>query len=184
MECLRLKRIFSRRVRAARINLLCLLLLSVTPVTVHASDKHPLDNPVSDIILHVSGNIKKKNSSDGALFDFRMLESLPSYSLTTLTPWYDTTQHFEGVRLSDLLKRVGVDRESRIYARALNDYDVEIPADIARRYDLLLVYKKDGKPLKIRDKGPIRILSSFEQHPELRRLSKYLIWQISEIVVR
>ncbi|MBB1489109.1 hypothetical protein [Oceanospirillum sediminis] len=149
-----------------------------------ASDKHPLDKPRTSVLLKISGKIKKTNADNIALFDLEMLRDLQIYTLETHTPWQDKPQKYQGILLRDLLNLVGADKNSSLYTRALNDYDVSIPAEMIEKYSLMLIFNQDNQPIKIRDKGPLRILSSFEDYPELRKNSRYMIWHLNEIEVR
>jgi hypothetical protein len=102
----------------------------------------------------------------------------------TSTPWTDGRPVFEGVLMSELLKRVGAKGES-ITAVALNDYKVTLPVSDFEKYPIILAFKMDGQVLKVRDKGPLWIIYPQDEFSELRDKSVHQkwIWQIKEFEV-
>jgi hypothetical protein len=68
-------------------------------------------------------------------------------------------------------------------AVALNDYRVDIPADDARRYDVVIARLLDGQPMAVRDKGPLFIMYPFDRRPDLRNAVYYsrCVWQLKAL---
>jgi hypothetical protein len=110
-----------------------------------------------------------------AVFDLALLDQLPQHSFSTRTPWYPDARKFSGVLLSDLLKAV-----------ALNDYRVEIPVEDLVRHGAMIASQLDGKPIAVRDKGPLLIIYPFDDKPELRTAVHYsrAIWQLKGLELR
>lgn len=141
--------------------------------------------PSGKPVLAVSGNINTKNAGDRFLFNMAMLEKLPQHSFRTRTPWYAEAREFTGPRLRDVLAAVGSEGKS-MTAYALNDYKTVIPVKDAVDYDVIIACLMDGKPMPVRDKGPLFIVYPFDDHTELRSQTYYgrSAWQLKEIRVK
>lgn len=174
--------------------LACLGLGAMPPVLAQGSSPPPaatsmqtgsLLRPAGPVILTVSGNIAVRNTPDAAVFDAAMIRALPTHSLRTRTPWFKEARTFSGPRLQDLLDAVGA-RGQVLRITALNDYAIEVPVEDARQFLPLLAYEIDGKPLSVRDKGPLFLIYPFDSQSELRNDLYYgrSIWQISSITVK
>jgi hypothetical protein len=144
-----------------------------------------LPPPVGRVILSIGGNISETNAGDRAEFDRSMLEALGMHGLTTSTPWTRGPQHFEGVLMSDLLRRVGASGKS-VLAAALNDYMVEIPMEHFERYPVLLALKHNGEFMRIREKGPLWLIYPRDDYQELgaRSMNRFWIWQLEQLTVQ
>ncbi len=144
-----------------------------------------LASPAGPVILTVSGMIKKSNQGDSAVFDREMLEKLGMSELQVTTPWTEGSQTFEGVLASKVLDAVGASG-SMILARAINDYQVKIPASDFRRYPVLLALKHNGRYMRVRDKGPIWIVYPRETFPELDTdlVTDRWVWQLSDLIIQ
>ena len=116
-----------------------------------------LEAPEGAVVLTVSGRVHQPNRGSVAVFDMAMLERLPQTSFVTLTPWYAQARKFTGPLLRDVLAAAGSPGSpgGHLRAVALNDYRVNIPADDAQRYDMVLARLLDDKPMLVRDKGPL-----------------------------
>ncbi|MGF1609552.1 MAG: molybdopterin-dependent oxidoreductase [Kiloniellales bacterium] len=157
------------------------LLLAVTPEA-HSEE---FAAPTGPVILTVSGAISNTNEDGAATFDDTALEALGLHQLRTSTAWTDGVSTFEGPLLCALLDHVGAEGDTLV-ARALNDYTVEIPIDDCRKYPVVLALRSDGRPLSVRDKGPIWIVYPRDDHPELANevINSRWIWQLEQIEVR
>lgn len=144
-----------------------------------------LPAPAGRVILSIDGNVTETNAGERADFDRSMLEALGMHGLTTTTPWTNGPQHFEGVLMRDLLRRVGA-RGKSVLATALNDYAVEIPVEHFERYDVLLAIKHNGEFMRIREKGPLWVVYPRDDHQELeaRSMNRFWIWQLERLTVR
>lgn len=110
------------------------------------------------------------------------IETLPTYSLITKTPWRDTPANFEGVLLRDLLAAHGLADASEITVTAENDYTVSIPREIWEELDVLVATRVDGAPHTRRARGPIQFvidMDSYEAHSGARE--DHLVWMAARI---
>ena len=144
-----------------------------------------LDRPAGKVILTVTGPLNVRNVAKAAVFDLALLDQLPQHSFSTRTPWYPEARKFSGVLVSDLLKAVGA-QGTTLKAVALNDYRVEIPVEDLVRHGAMIASELDGKPIAVRDKGPLLIMYPFDDQPELRTAVHYsrAIWQLKGLEFR
>ena len=105
-------------------------------------------------------------------------------SFRTTTNWTEGEREFSGVLLSDLLEVLDI-RGRSLKAIALNDYTVEIPVSDARPGGPIVAYALDGKPMSVRDKGPLWIVYPYDSSVEYRSETIYArsIWQLDRIEV-
>ncbi len=146
---------------------------------------HALERPAGPVVLTIKGLIRIPNQGVQADFDMPMLERLPQTSFSTRTPWYAHARKFTGPLLRDLLAATGA-HGSSLRALALNDYWVELPADDAMRFDVIVARLLDDQPMAVRDKGPLFLIYPFDAQPELRNPVHYSrsAWQLRTIEVR
>ena len=140
--------------------------------------------PKGDVALTVSGEISNVNAPGEARFDLDMLKALPRASFRTKTQWTTGISEFSGVSLVDLLAAVGA-KGATLRATALNDYAVDIPVADAIVGGPIIAYALDGKPMSVRDKGPLWIIYPFDAKAEYRAEAIYSrsIWQLRSLVV-
>ena len=143
-----------------------------------------LEAPTGAVVLTLTGSIRKPNQGPNAHFDMAMLAAMPQSSFTTQTPWYAQPRKFTGPLLRDVVSAAG-GHGTLLRARALNDYRVDIPFDDAQRYDIILAHLLDGKPMAVRDKGPLFAIYPFDARPELRSAVYFSrsAWQLRTIEV-
>jgi hypothetical protein len=141
--------------------------------------------PKDPVILTVTGKVTNRNSAEGAAFDAQMLQALPSRVTVTNTPWYPEKTRFEGPIGAALLDLVGANG-TMLRVTALNDYVVEIPVADFRKWPVILATKIDGKPISVREKGPIFVIYPFDQEPSLYNELYFgrSAWQLKTIEVR
>ena len=148
-----------------------------------ASAALALDAPTGPDVLTVKGKIANTNAGDTAQFDLEMLEKLKGRKGEMETPWTTGKVTFEGPLLREILSAVGASGTS-LKVRALNDYAAEVPAEDAK-LDTILATTLDGKPMSVRDKGPLMLVYPFDLDAGLYN-EKYFsrsVWQIKEIEV-
>jgi hypothetical protein len=136
------------------------------------------------VLLKINGKISIKNAADAAEFDDAILDALPQKSIVTETPWTKGMVKFTGPLLADVLAAVNA-TGTNLKAYALNDYKVNIPVEDAKKFGVILARQMDGKPLAVRDKGPLFVMYPFAQIPEIKT-SVYFsrcIWQLQSITV-
>ena len=112
------------------------------------------------------------------------LEQLPQRSFTATTPWYQRPVTFSGPLLRDVLALARADG-SRLRAVALNEYQVVIPVEDARRHDVIVAIRLDGRPMSVREKGPFFVVYPFDEDAQLRQATYYArsIWQLRRLTV-
>lgn len=144
-----------------------------------------LDAPAGKVVLTITGKVGKPNAGAKADFDMAMLEKLPQHSFTMATPWYPEPKTFTGPLLRDVLGAAAA-KGSALRAVALNDYKIDIPAEDADRYEVIVARLLDGKPMPIRDKGPLFIVYPFDTSAELRSERYYSrsAWQLRTLEVK
>lgn len=144
-----------------------------------------LSVPKGKVILRVTGNITTRNAPDAAEFDAQMLEQLGLVELVTRTPWTEGEVRFSGISPKALLGAVGASGQF-VDAIALNDYRVEIPMQDVDQLGPLLATRVDGRPLRVRDKGPLWFVYPWSERPDLDTIEYHSrsIWQIKTLVVR
>jgi hypothetical protein len=136
------------------------------------------------VVLSVGGRISQPNDGARRVFDMAALEALTQHEIVTTTPWHRGTRRFSGPLLRDVLVAACAEGQT-VRAVALNDYRVDIPADDARRYDVVIARLLDGQPMAVRDKGPLFIMYPFDRRPELRNAVYYsrCVWQLKALDV-
>jgi hypothetical protein len=144
-----------------------------------------LPRPQGPVLLTISGRIAHMSAPGRAEFDRAALKAFPQHTVRTTTVWTDGVGTFEGPLLCDLLDRVGADGKT-LFAQAINDYAVEIPADDCRKYPVVLALTLDGRELHRRDKGPIWVVYPRDDHAELRteQVNTRWVWQLDRLEVR
>ncbi|GAB2177714.1 molybdopterin-dependent oxidoreductase [Dongia sp. agr-C8] len=133
-------------------------------------------------ILVIDGNV---SGGQPAAFDLAALKALPVTRITTMTPWTDGENLYEGVKIRDLLERLGAEGQS-IIADAVDDYKVKIPMEDVRDYDVIVAYAVDGKPLPEDDKGPLWIIYPYSEHSGLQKDLYFSrsVWQLNRLTVQ
>ena len=159
--------------------------LTLTLAAALAMPAFALDAPAGPVVLTLTGKVSQPNAGARATFDMAMLERLPQHSFVAKTPWYAQPRKFTGPLLRDVLAAAGAQGQT-LRAIALNDYVVEIPAEDAARYDVVVARLLDDKPMLVRDKGPLFIVYPFDDKPELRNALYFSrsAWQLKTIEIR
>ncbi len=145
----------------------------------------PLPEPSGTVLLTVTGSIANTNAPGAANFDRAMLESLGLTDLTTATPYTDGKPMFRGVLMSKVLDAVGATGH-KLTAAAVNGYQIELDVDEMRQYPILISLEQDGKPLRLRDRGPLWVILPSDQYPELAVETQNFksIWQLKSLDVK
>lgn len=113
------------------------------------------------------------------------LDSLPQTTRTLELPeslGMKGSHSWQGVSISELIKLSGRSAKS-VRVVALNGYYASVPLDDLKNYDPLVAYRRDGKNLSIREKGPIILIYPFDRFKVLNQQT-YInrsVWQINEI---
>ena len=113
-------------------------------------------------------------------------EAMPRHVIETGTPWQNDRSRFEGVKMSDLFRALGVDKDGAVMVGAINGYAAEFPVKEGHDYDVILAFRKDGKELSVREKGPLFIVYNFDL--EKGRIAEAqnarAVWQVVSMRVR
>ncbi|OGA97972.1 MAG: hypothetical protein A3E25_22035 [Burkholderiales bacterium RIFCSPHIGHO2_12_FULL_69_20] len=162
-----------------------LLALPALPALLASLPAWALDPPKGKVLLSITGQLTRANAAGRADFDRAMLDALPQHSFTTSTPWYKAPHKFSGPLLRDVLAAAGA-QGSTLRAVALNDYKVQIPADDAQRYKVLMATRLDDKPMTLRERGPLFIIYPYDDSADLRSERYYSrsAWQLRRLEVR
>lgn len=109
-------------------------------------------------------------------------EGWPGFATSTI--WTDGTATYSGVLLRDFLLAVGATGDT-VTLTALNDYQITIPAADALEDGPLLAYLSDGKPMSVRDKGPVWLIYPFDDDPAYQNEQTFSrsIWQLNRIEI-
>ncbi len=144
-----------------------------------------LDKPKDKVVLTVSGKVSQTNDGKDAVFGMSMLEKLPQQKIFTKSPWYPGGAEFSGPLLRDVLAAAGA-KGDKIMAVALNDYKTEIPFTDAVQFDVILALAMNGKPMPVREKGPLFVVYPLDAKPELQSPVYYnrSAWQLARLIVQ
>lgn len=140
--------------------------------------------PAGEVVLTVRGRIAVTNGNGVARLDRAQLVAMGTTELRTVTPWIDGVGTFGGVSGKRLLEALGA-TGTILRATALNDYKVDIPVSDLSDYPVLLALTLAGKPLSVRERGPVWLIYPWTAFPMLddRVHRQRAIWQLTEIVV-
>lgn len=135
-----------------------------------------------DVLLTVTGAI---DGDAPRTFDRDALHDMPRTQFTTSTVWTAGRIQFAGVLLSDLMAAVGATGDT-LHAVALNDYAVELPMSDAGPDGPIIAYEVNGKPMSVREKGPLWIVYPYDSDGRYRTETIYgrSVWQLVRIEVR
>ena len=91
---------------------------------------------------------------------------------------------FQSVPLRNLLTLAGVSADATIlHSVALNDYVVDLPAEIAASSGTYLALRNDdGSAISLEDGGPIRVV--FTDNAKGASSENYWIWSLATVTVR
>ncbi len=122
--------------------------------------------------------------SDGktTVFTRAQVEALGTETLVTETPWTEGEQTFVGVPLDRLLAAAEAEG-STIRAIAHNDYAATFSRAMASELGAFLATQHNGRPMRLRDKGPFWIVFDYSAVPELRQaeVRNMSVWQVKSI---
>ncbi|MGV2112169.1 molybdopterin-dependent oxidoreductase [Agrobacterium salinitolerans] len=142
--------------------------------------------PSGETILTISGEISQENTSDSKYaLDLAMLDTMPQREFSTSTIWTKGKITYRGVQLKTLLDQLGA-KGKTLHMIAINDYAVDVPVTDAVDGGPILATHANGKPLSVREKGPVWLIYPFDDKPEYRSEVIYsrAIWQLKAIEVR
>lgn len=141
-------------------------------------------SPEGPAVLSLTGRIGLRNTPQGFDFDMAALAALPQHALRTRTPWHPGAPTFTGPLLRTVLAHVQAQGRT-LLASALNDYRVEIPATDAQDWDVIIARLQDGRPMRVRERGPLFVIYPFDQDRALldQRYINRSVWQLRRLDV-
>ncbi|MCM2472650.1 molybdopterin-dependent oxidoreductase [Rhizobium sp. CG5] len=143
-----------------------------------------LEMPKGAVILTISGKVAHPNLDGKAVFDLDMLEALQGRTATMETPWTEGKVQFAGPLLRAVLTAAGVEGQT-MTVKALNGYTAEVPVSDAYDMETILATRLAGKPMSVREKGPLMLVYPFDLDASLynERYFSRSVWQIQSIEV-
>lgn len=137
-----------------------------------------------DVVLTIAGKVQSPNQGTEAVFSMAMLTELPQTTFTTKQTWYPDKVVYTGPLLRDVLAAAGA-KGTRIMAIALDGYKSELPFDDAFQHNVIVARLRDGKPMPIRDRGPLFIVYPQLDKPELQSqmYNNRSVWQLKRLEV-
>jgi hypothetical protein len=69
---------------------------------------------------------------------------------------------------------------------ALNDYSADIDVADTESIDVILAFKRNGKYMPVRERGPLLVVFPFSDEPDLKVQQRFIqsVWQVSRITVK
>ncbi len=134
-----------------------------------------------NIILTINGKITGRTPVNFSRAD---LEAIGGATIATTTPWHDGVITFDGVPLTQLMKKVGANGKMA-FVVALNDYATEIPLSDFSEYGVILALKQNGNYMDVADKGPLFVIYPYDDKPELKSEVYFSrsAWQVRTITI-
>lgn len=141
-----------------------------------------LVQPKGPVVLTVTGDLAVSNGDHSASFDVDMLEQLGTEHFKTSTIWTEGVSEFSGVSLSTLVHLLGV-TSGDLEMVAVNDYSVTVPVSDAVKQGPIIAFAMDGKPMSIRNKGPLWLVYPYDLNKDYQSETIYArsIWQLVRI---
>ncbi|QEL54739.1 molybdopterin-dependent oxidoreductase [Chromobacterium paludis] len=137
--------------------------------------------------LVIGGNIAHYTDTGTRTFTFSPagLAQLSQHEITTATDWTPKGT-FSGPLLRDLLAKAGARGKSVKFFGA-DEYSITIPIADFHRYDAILAWRWNGKPLKVEDYGPFWVMYPLPDMKQAETNGDFpakLIWQVKRMEVR
>lgn len=129
------------------------------------------------------------SQSDGMTGEVRYtleeLDALPQLTVRTSNEFIDGITEFSGPLARVILKLTNDINADKVRLIAANDYEIEVPVDDFRNYDVIFATRQNGEYLSRRDKGPIWVIYPMSDHKELQDsiYNQRLIWQLVRMEV-
>jgi len=142
-----------------------------------------------DLLLKITGLIKKTNSVDKKYFGFtaKQISSMQYFDVTATTQ-YTGQATFSGPKIKDLLKLAEVRPGAKeVVAAGLDGYKVVIPLEDFEKYEVIAANRQNGKQLTLETKGPLWImypLDKYKKQFEDGVINNRLVWALIELHVQ
>ncbi len=137
--------------------------------------------PTGPILLSVLTGPEETVEVD---FDAEMLGALPQTTFRTSTIWTSNVHSYTGVALNDFIAALQV-TPTHLQAIAINDYSMSIPVSDVVAGGPILAYLSDGKPMSLRDKGPVWLIYPFDSNAAYQTEVVYArsVWQLNRLKI-
>ncbi len=111
------------------------------------------------------------------------VDALPQVEFTTETPWTSGNQQFSGPSLGTLAALGGVP-VTKARVTALNDYEMDVPAEDWEKNGAILASRRNGATMPVVDKGPYWVMYPISSDPKLDAQFYHgrMVWQVKAIV--
>ena len=128
-----------------------------------------------------------QQKSGGGTFDVTddiLARLKPHHFKAVLPGGTGAEQDVGGPLLRDVIEAAGL-HGTKVWAKALDGYEMDIPFTDLDRFDVIAATEVDGKPLTVRDRGPAWVVYPTVDHPELRDAlyEARSVWQIKQLIV-
>ncbi len=113
------------------------------------------------------------------------LDAFPQVTVLTENEFVDGMTAFSGPLARVVLKQTNDLAAETVKLVAANEYQIEVPVEDFRKYDVILATRQNGELFSPRDKGPIWLIYPMSDHKELRdsTYNARLIWQLVRMEV-
>ena len=113
------------------------------------------------------------------------VEALGEASIRTGTSWTEGVSEFSGPSAA-VVAGLADKPFKEVLAVALNDYQVVLPAEDFDADAFVLATRRDGEPMRVRDRGPFWVVYNFDELSTADRSEAETrsIWQLSRLVFR
>lgn len=137
---------------------------------------------ISPVILTISVPDAQADQPQVIALSERDLRALPSVSYETTTIWTSGKQRFTGVPLLVLLEHFKIE-VANLEMKAVNDYAITLPVEGLTKDALIIAYERNGKPMKLRDNGPLWLIYNYDANADYRTETVYSrsIWQLDRM---
>lgn len=134
-----------------------------------------------DISLTITG---PSGETKAVVFDRDDLLAMRLVTYRTSTIWTDGVLEFRGVPLSEILKAANL-TGTNLMLTASNDYAAEVPIDSILPDIPMIAFQIDGKPMSLRDKGPLWLVYPYDLSTTYQSEVVYTrsVWQLEQIEV-
>lgn len=109
-------------------------------------------------------------------FTLAQIEAVGLHRVTTSTYWPSDDGTYEGPLLRDVLAAAGIASAAQVRVTAIDGFTQAIPREDWTRWPVMVATRKNGAPLNVRDKGPLRIVYPRDMDPVLHESQYRLRW--------
>jgi len=138
---------------------------------------------VFSTVAQAAPELVVRSGSKVLVLDRDELETFPQTTVTTSSPYYDGAVEFTGPTLKRVLDTFGIDDQTQLTLRALNDYQVKGTLAEVLELDAIIATRMDGRNMSVRNRGPFWIILPLSERPELDHgdYHRFMVWQLDQI---